>query len=96
MLNAYGAVIWADGGEYLASGNLTATLAQARAVGVVAWTIEDPTSAITHPKMFDFFHTKQESYYFHRAVESSHMIVFNSQTVREQVGRSSTICTFFN
>lgn len=85
VLSTYGAVIWADSAEYFQSGNVTQLLGQARAVGLVAWTVEDPTSAITHPKMFDFFRTKQEMFYFHRAVETTHIVIYNSPSVREQI-----------
>ncbi|KAK7482500.1 hypothetical protein BaRGS_00026211 [Batillaria attramentaria] len=85
MLKLHGAVIWADSAEYFQSGNLTRTLEQAKSVGLVAWTIEDPTSAITHPKMFDFFKTKQDLYYFHRAIETSHMVVYNTPRVKTQI-----------
>ncbi|XP_076472223.1 uncharacterized protein LOC143301722 [Babylonia areolata] len=85
MLREYGGLIWADAGRYLQSSNLTSVLSQARKVGLVAWTIEDPTSAITHPKMFHFFKTRQELYYFHRAVESSHLVLFESPTIIEKI-----------
>ncbi|KAL8574867.1 hypothetical protein ACOMHN_044889 [Nucella lapillus] len=85
LLKTYKGVIWADEGRYFQKGNLTSILTQARKVGVVAWTIADPTSAITHPKMFDFFKTRQELYYFHRAVETSHMVIYNSPSVKLQV-----------
>ena len=85
MLNTYGAVIWADSAEYFQSDNITGVLQQAKAVGLVAWTIEDPTSAITHPKMFEFFKTMQDLYYFHRAIESSHIIIYSTPMVKEKV-----------
>ena len=85
MLNRYGSVIWADSAEYFQSDNLTIPLQQAQSTGLVAWTIEDPTSAITHPKMFEFFKTKQELYYFHRAIETSHMILYDTPFVKHMV-----------
>ena len=91
MLNTYGAVIWADSAEYFQSNNITGVLQQAREVGLVAWTIEDPTSAITHPKMFEFFKTTQDLYYFHRAIESSHMIVYSTPRVKEKVSLPCTV-----
>lgn len=85
ILRQHGAVVWADSAEYFQSSNLTGVLDQAQSVGLVAWTIEDPTSAITHPKMFEFFKTKQELYYFHRAIETSHMVVYNTPTVKTEI-----------
>lgn len=85
MLYTYGAVIWADSVEYFKTGQIRETLERAKGTGLAAWTIEHPTSAITHSKMFHFFGTRQDRYYFHRAVESSHLIVVNSPRVKEKI-----------
>lgn len=85
MLNTYNAVIWADEAEYFLPGNWTPIVVQAKETGLAAWTIEDPTSAITHPKMFDYFETKQSSYYFHRAVETSHIVIYGKPDVKNKV-----------
>ncbi|KAK7094018.1 uncharacterized protein [Littorina saxatilis] len=85
ILNEFGEVVWADSAEYFQRGNITAALKQARSVGLAAWTIEDPTSAITHPKMFEFFKTKKELFYFHRAVESSHIIISETDLVKKKI-----------
>ncbi|KAL8585327.1 hypothetical protein ACOMHN_067017 [Nucella lapillus] len=85
ILQLYGAVIWVDSVEYFKTGVVLPTLDRARAEGIAAWTIEHPTSAITHAKMFLFFGTQPERYYFHRAVESSHLVIVDSPMVREKV-----------
>lgn len=60
----------------------------AQKVGVLSWTIERPTSAMTHPKMFDYFHTQVRDYYFHRMVESRSLVVFNTQRVHNELMRT--------
>lgn len=43
--------------------------------GIASWPIGQPTSSLTHPRMFDFFHTTAESFYFHRMVRSGHLLI---------------------
>ncbi|KAK3583414.1 hypothetical protein CHS0354_040383 [Potamilus streckersoni] len=85
MLNEYGSVIWADPSEYFISGDMDRSIKQAQKVGISAWTIDDPTSALTHPKMFEFFKTKKEKYYFHHAVKSTHLIIYNTDRVHREL-----------
>lgn len=40
-----------------------------------AWPIMQPTSSLTHPRMFEFFHTNAESFYFHHMVRSGQLLV---------------------
>ncbi|CAG5127742.1 unnamed protein product [Candidula unifasciata] len=80
-LNKYGAVIWVDDGHYFINGNLSNTLSRAREFGIQGWTIKDPTSSFTHLTMFKFFNMDQGSYYFQHAVESSHLVVYNTEKI---------------
>ncbi|KAH9416299.1 hypothetical protein DERP_000800 [Dermatophagoides pteronyssinus] len=49
--------------------------------GILSWPIEQPTSALTHPRMFEYFHTTKENFYFHRMIRPGHlMITINDQT----------------
>ena len=86
MLNEFGSVIWTDTSQYFVSPGLNQTLLeQAKSIGFVAWTIVDSTSSLTHPKMFQYFKTKQEDFYFHRAVEASHLIIYNTKSIHEKL-----------
>ncbi|XP_076451649.1 uncharacterized protein LOC143287502 [Babylonia areolata] len=85
MLKKHGSVIWVDSTDYFRTGDISSAVEQAEGVGLVGWTIEHPTSAISHPKMFHYFNTRQDRYYFHRAVESSHLVVVDSPVVREKI-----------
>ncbi|GFS02048.1 MetK_1 protein [Elysia marginata] len=84
-LKRFGAVIWVDDGLYFTSPNLSQAVAGAKDSGIQGWPIKDPTSAFTHPKTFEFFDTDQESYYFQHAVESSHLVLYNSQRLASDV-----------
>ncbi|CAI9720526.1 Hypothetical predicted protein [Octopus vulgaris] len=85
ILNRYGGVIWADSSEHFITNKMNQSVTQAQTIGLVAWTIKEPTSSLTHPKMFQYFKTKPENYYFHRAVESSHLIVFNLDRIHHEL-----------
>ena len=89
MLNQFGAIIWAtsDHESYFVSSDLSGILNRANVTSFVAWTIEsmDSTSALTHPKMFEYFETKQEDFYFHRMVSTDHLVIFNSQTIHYEL-----------
>src|SRR5699024_4496476 len=41
---------------------------------------EAPTSALTHPRMFEYFHTTADNFYFHRMVRSSHLVISISES----------------
>ncbi|XP_075585861.1 uncharacterized protein LOC124498286 [Dermatophagoides farinae] len=48
---------------------------------ILSWPIEQPTSALTHPRMFEYFHTTKENFYFHRMIRPDHlMITINDKT----------------
>lgn len=81
MLNTYGAVIWVDDGYYFTEGNLTTAVLQAKESGLQGWPLKDPTSSFTHLKMFQFFNTDQHSYFFQHAIESSHLIIYNTERI---------------
>lgn len=40
-----------------------------------AWPIMQPTSSLTHPRMFEYFHTNAESFYFHHMVRGGQLLV---------------------
>jgi hypothetical protein len=52
--------------------------------GVVTWPTRHATSTLTHPKMFDFFHTTPENFLFVPMVLSSHLLVLDNRLVREK------------
>ena len=86
-LNEYGAIIWTDSTEYFITTDIDDILKTAEKVGLAAWTIEseEPTSALTHPKMFTHFHTRQDAYLFHRMVGSEHLVIYNTARVHREL-----------
>lgn len=84
-LKEFGAVIWSDPHEYFLTKDISLVLTPAKRSGILAWTIDDATSTITYPKMFTFFEEKPENFYFHRAVKTSHLILYNTDFVQNNI-----------
>lgn len=56
-------------------------LAETRNIsGIRSWSIDAPTSALTHPRMFEYFHTTADNFYFHRMVRSNHLLISISES----------------
>lgn len=70
---------------YFISDQLNQSLARAQEVGLAGWVIRNPTSAVTHPKMFEYFKTDPDKYYFHHAVELNHIILFNTPHIHKKL-----------
>lgn len=64
---------------------LSSIIPVARRSGVVGWPQNDTTSAVTHPRMFTYFHTSPDRYYFHRTVAGNHLLVYLTKDVYERV-----------
>lgn len=58
---------------------------KAQKSGILAWQSKYPTSAVTHPKMFEYFKASEENFYFIPAVETSKLILFNTKTVHYDI-----------
>ncbi|RWS12444.1 uncharacterized protein B4U79_11706 [Dinothrombium tinctorium] len=88
VLNQTGAAVWLDPNYYvLPSGSTKAkkVIEEAKKEGILSWTIQKPTAALTHPRMFEFFRTQSEKYYFHRMIEPSSIIIYNSRRIHSQL-----------
>lgn len=48
--------------------------------GIRSWSIEAPTSALTHPRTCEYFHSTADNFYFHRMVRSSHLVISISES----------------
>ena len=81
----FGAVFWCDPLTTFSSAELFLLVSQAKRVGVVSWPLVYPTSALTHPDMFQYFNTSAEKYHFHRMVDTSHFIMYNFESVHKQL-----------
>ncbi|XP_055928279.1 uncharacterized protein LOC129959464 [Argiope bruennichi] len=85
VLNQAGAVIMIDVQYVFTSNEIHSIVSRAEKDGIVAWPINQPTSALTHPRMFDFFNTKQEKFFFHRMVQPNFIILYNTDTVHFKI-----------
>lgn len=86
-LLTYHGVIWADPVEYFVTKDVSGVIARAKVVGILAWTNRDKytTSSMAYPKMFAYFDEKPEHYYFHAAVKTSHLIIYNTDFVQTNI-----------
>lgn len=77
MLNTTGAVFFINIDHRFATGLPKQVLDSARQVGIAGWPLQEPTSAVTHPRMFTFFKAAPEKYYFHRRLAGSPLLLYN-------------------
>lgn len=85
VLDQAGAVLWLDVHYMFTSNEIESVSQQAQKEGLASWSINQPTSALTHPRMFDYFHTHQEKYFFHRMVQPSHLLLYNTNIIHQQL-----------
>ena len=81
----FGAVFWCEPTVRFTSAEIYLLQSQAERVGVVAWPLTFPTSALTHYNMFSYFNTTHENYYFHKMVESDGIILYNTEAVHNKL-----------
>ncbi|KAL5014065.1 hypothetical protein ScPMuIL_008335 [Solemya velum] len=85
MLTEYDLILWSDSTDSFITGQISQSVEQAIENGILAWTIPQPTSAITHPKMFEYFEMDKENYIFHRAVKASQLIIYNTDHIHKEL-----------
>jgi hypothetical protein len=77
--------LWLDIDHRFVSKNLEPLIERAKSQGVLTWSADEPTTMLTHPKMFSFFRTEPQKFYFHRMVGAEHAIFFNTRLIHEKV-----------
>lgn len=95
VLFEFGSAFWLDPNYYplpSAQQKVSRLAAKAREVGVLSWTIEQPTSSLTHPRMFDYFKTDQNQFFFHRMVRASHLLLYNTDRTHNELMLSWVKC----
>ena len=65
--------------------NLRDLFSRAKERGIMTWQAKLPTTAITHPKMFEYFKAIREHFYFVPAVDPTRLIIFNTEDVHENI-----------
>src|SRR6202043_1746794 len=65
----------------------TSLIKQAQSLkhGVISWDIDEPTSSWTHPRMFDYFKTSVENYYFQRMILPDHLVIYNTERIHSEL-----------
>jgi hypothetical protein len=77
-LNKAGAALFLESDHRLVTGHLEPLIHQAlERAGVVSWATHYATSSLTHPKMFDYFHTSADSFLFLPMVEANVLLFYN-------------------
>lgn len=61
--------------------------------GIIGWSAGHPTSSLTHPKMFPFFQTEAENYYFHRMIDPSQLLLCKTNNLSSKVMHPWVACT---
>lgn len=88
-LRELGSLIWLEIDHRLTRGELDTWLAQADISGVMAWPVLGSnlaTTALTHPKMFNYFDKrKYEDYAFQHMVSLGTAIIFTSERIQSQL-----------
>ena len=85
MLNEFTAVLWSDLNKQFLTGNISHLVSRAEREGIMAWRLDLPISALTHPKMFSFFQTKRDQFLFVHMVDTNQLIIFNHRAIHEKV-----------
>ena len=85
MLNEFTAVLWSDLNKQFITNNISHLVSRAEKEGILAWRLDLPISALTHPKMFTFFQTKRDQFLFVHMVDSNQIIIFNHQAIHDRV-----------
>ncbi len=81
----FGGIFWCDPLTTFSTAELALLVNQAKRVGVVSWPLVYPTSALTHPSMFQYFNTSAEKYHFHRTVDTAQFILYNVESVHKEL-----------
>jgi len=84
-LMEFGAVFWVESTVRFTSAEIFSLQSQAERVGVVAWPLNMPTSALTHYHTFRYLNTSHEKYYFHRMMETDGIIVYNTEKIHKHL-----------
>lgn len=53
--------------------------------GILTWPTRHAISSLTHPKMYEYFHTSRDSFLFLPLIRASRLIIRNTNEIREKV-----------
>lgn len=84
-LNKVGAVFYVESNLRFTTSNLSSLIKQAKEHGVLTWRDKYPISAITHPKMYDYFKTVPHKFYFVSSIDPSRLLIYKVPHVHYNV-----------
>lgn len=53
--------------------------------GILVWPMANAVSSLTHPKMFDYFHTEPDNFYFLQMAEIDRLIIINKASIHKNI-----------
>ncbi|KAG8222403.1 hypothetical protein J437_LFUL004862 [Ladona fulva] len=91
-LNRAGSILYLDVTQRLHSGSYrtlcTMTnklMGKGKGPGILAHATRHPVSSLTHPKMFGYFHTEPDAYYFLPMIEMSPLLLLNTLRIHSEL-----------
>lgn len=90
-LNRAGAVLFMENNLRLTTSNLNPIISKAlgtgeqKGSGIVGWRTKHAVTSLTHPRMFNYFHTSDESFLFLPMVEATKLLIYNTESIHSDV-----------
>lgn len=82
-LNTFENILYMDSDVRLNSSDISKYLLPKS--GILTWPTKHAISSLTHPKMYEYFHTSTESFFFLTLIRASHLVIRNTNEIREKV-----------
>ncbi|XP_050436139.1 uncharacterized protein LOC126842938 [Adelges cooleyi] len=84
-LNQAGAVLFLDPDVRIISSDITKLFSTYNNKSIAGWETRIATTTVTHPKMFDYFRTPAENFYFLPTVQVDKLIMYNTEDVHQDI-----------
>lgn len=90
-LNHAGAVLFMENDLRLVSSSITPLITKALGTkeepgsGIVTWSMRQAVTSLTHPRMFHYFRTSDESFLFLQMVEATRLLIYNTPEVHSDI-----------
>uniref|UniRef100_A0A1B6C7U8 Uncharacterized protein n=1 Tax=Clastoptera arizonana TaxID=38151 RepID=A0A1B6C7U8_9HEMI len=90
-LNHAGAVFFIENNLRLSTSNIAPLINKAvgngkkHGSGIITWRTQHAVTSLTHPRMFNYFRTSDESFLFLPMVESTKLLIYNTEAIHSDV-----------
>lgn len=90
-MNHAGAVLFMENSLRLVSSSISQLITKAVGTkeepgsGIVTWSMRQAVTSLTHPRMFHYFHTSDESFLFLQMVEATRLLIYNTPEVHSHI-----------